>query len=94
MTANTVPPTDHRNSFRPKKDRPFQVLFSNESFAQLSELASRDGLSNGAFLRKLVRGAWSHDVEHRPTCASGANCLVPQLHIQPAASPVPKSYAL
>ena len=83
MTDDKTQRIDFKQSFRPKKDRPFNVLFSNESFAQLSELATRDGLSSGAYLRKLVRAAWSHTVDSRPMCAGGAQCLVPQLHITP-----------
>jgi len=66
----------------PKNDRPFNVLFSSESFAQLQELANDSGLSAGALIRRLVRQAFDMRFNHTPKCSNGAACLVPQLHFQ------------
>jgi hypothetical protein len=65
-----------------KNDRPFQVLFSADGFAQLQEVAQDRGLSAGALIRELVRHAFQMRFEKRPRCASSKDCLVPQLHFQ------------
>lgn len=67
---------------KPRNDRPFNVLFSSDSFSQLQELAYDAGISNGALIRRLVRLAFDMKFRNKPKCATGGNCLVPQLHFQ------------
>lgn len=82
MTKPIDSASEYRPLSRPKNDRPFQVLFSVDTFAQLQALSQDAGVSSGALIRRLVRHAFDMQFSRTPCCATGATCLVPQLHFR------------
>ena len=73
----------------PATDRPFNVLLGPDHVAQLAALSLACECSKGQIIRSAIRGRFDMKLNHRPTCATGQPCLVPQLHQLPPTPPVP-----
>lgn len=74
-----------------KCDRPFNVLFDADDVAMLAALAAKLKSSKAHVIRDAIRYRFNMILNGTPTCASGAPCLVPALHAQGSAPPVPNA---
>ncbi len=64
----------------PKKDVPFNCLFSTGEKDMLGVLAQTMRSSQAQVVRQLVVNAYLMSCEGQPRCASGMGCLVAHLH--------------
>ena len=84
--ASGTPPTAPVPSGRKAA---FNVMLSEEDSARLDAVASALQRSRGAVLREALRYLHQMTVQGIPTCASGAFCVVPNVHANRGPLPAP-----
>lgn len=57
----------------------FNVMLSDEEFADLGRLAARQQRTRGSVLRMLLRIGVSSCLEGKMLCGTGARCFVPHI---------------
>jgi hypothetical protein len=62
-------------------------MLSPEDYNRLDAVAATLGRSRGAVLREALRFIHQMTVQGIPTCASGAFCVVPNVHAQRGPAP-------
>jgi len=68
---------------RPTRDHSFNVLLSAHERKMLTDLANHLGISSGQAIRNVIRAQYQMTYGGRPSCATGQQCLCPQLHPLP-----------
>ena len=87
--APPIPGTPAPAAAPPGRKAAFNVMLSPEDYARMDAVAQALGRSRGAVLREALRYLHQMTIQGIPTCASGAFCVVPNVHSQRGPLPVP-----
>lgn len=68
-----------------KLDVSVNILFSKSGFARLDALGEATGRTRSSAARVAIESYAAMMLDNVPTCANGAACFVPHLHIKPPA---------
>ncbi len=65
-------------------EKKFTALLTTEDHRMLLEIANEHGVSQTALMRQMIRRAYKHEFQQKPTCADGGSCRCVQQFTYPA----------
>lgn len=79
-----IPPAN--GSVAPAKHN-FNVTLSDQTYAELGDIAKLQSLTKVQVIRGLIQRAHMMFIHNVPVCVTGSRCFSPQLHPPPQTAP-------